>query len=103
MTGKPSRLLKTAWVSEWERSDTPDPLPNPLHAVAIGPYISRIEKAAASPHATPEADPGALAPSAAGQVIGLITAETSCRQVIGDMMTGCVDAVGAVQEVLEAR
>lgn len=103
MTGKPSRLLKTAWVAEWERADTPDPLPNPLHAVAIGPYISRIEKAAASPQATAERGPGALAPTAAGQVIGLIHEESSVRQVMMEMMTGCVDAVGAVQSVLEEQ
>jgi NAD(P)H-dependent flavin oxidoreductase YrpB (nitropropane dioxygenase family) len=103
MTGKPSRLLKTAWVSEWERPDTPAPLPNPLHAVAIGPYVARIEKAAAAPSATFEHGPGALAPTAAGQVIGLVSEETSCRQVMMEMMTGCVDAVGAVQEILEAQ
>jgi NAD(P)H-dependent flavin oxidoreductase YrpB (nitropropane dioxygenase family) len=103
MTGKPSRLLKTAWVTEWERPDTPDPLPNPLHAVAIGSYVSRIEKAAASPDATAQSGAGALAPTAAGQVIGLITQETSCRQVMVEMMTGCVDAVASVQELLEAQ
>ncbi len=103
MTGKPSRLLRTAWVDEWERSDTPDPLPNPLHAVAIGPYVTRIEKAAASPSATYDRGPGALAPTAAGQVIGLVTEESSCRQVMMTMMTGCVDAVDAVQELLEAQ
>jgi NAD(P)H-dependent flavin oxidoreductase YrpB (nitropropane dioxygenase family) len=103
MTGKPSRLLKTAWVTEWERPDTPDPLPNPLHAVAIGSYVSRIEKAAASPHATAQSGAGALAPTAAGQVIGLISEETSCRQVMIEMMTGCVDAVASVQDLLEAQ
>jgi NAD(P)H-dependent flavin oxidoreductase YrpB (nitropropane dioxygenase family) len=101
MTGKPSRLLKTAWVEEWERSDTPDPLPNPLHAVAIGPYVSRIEKAAAAVDATPDRGPGALAPTAAGQVIGLVTSETSCRRVITDMMEGCVEAISDAQTLLE--
>ena len=101
MTGKPSRLLRTAWVDEWERPDTPDPLPNPLHAVAIGPYVSRIEKAAASPGATYETGAGALAPTAAGQVIQLITGETSCREIVRSMSEGCVDALAAVQALLE--
>ncbi|MEO7379524.1 MAG: nitronate monooxygenase family protein [Sphingomicrobium sp.] len=101
MTGKPSRLLRTAWVDEWERPDTPDPLPNPLHAVAIGPYVARIEKAAASPSASPNEGPGALAPTAAGQVIGLLKAETSCRQVVSDMLEGCVDSLARVQSLLE--
>ncbi|WP_439486855.1 NAD(P)H-dependent flavin oxidoreductase [Blastomonas fulva] len=101
MTGKPSRLLRTAWVDEWERSDTPDPLPNPIHAVAIGPYVARIEKAAAGPDATPDHGPGALAPTAAGQVVGLITAQTSCRRVLTDMMEGCIDAIAETQALLE--
>jgi NAD(P)H-dependent flavin oxidoreductase YrpB (nitropropane dioxygenase family) len=101
MTGKPSRLLNTAWVTEWERPDTPDPLPNPLHAVAIGPYISRIEKAAASADATPEHGPGALAPTAAGQVIAFIKDESSVRTVITEMMAGCIDAVANTQALLE--
>ncbi len=25
MTGKPARMLKTAWTEEWDRADTPDP------------------------------------------------------------------------------
>lgn len=101
MTGKPSRLLRTAWVDEWERPDTPPPLPNPLHAVAIGPYITRIEKAAASPAATPLSGAGTLAPTAAGQVIAYIHEESSCREVVRSMTEGCVDALGAVNTLLE--
>lgn len=101
MTGKPSRLLRTAWVDEWERPDTPDPLPNPLHAVAIGHYVTRIEKAAASPKAEASHGAGALAPTAAGQVIAYITEESSCREVIRAMTEGCVDALENVQNLLE--
>lgn len=101
MTGKPSRLFRTAWVDEWERDDTPDPLPNPIHAVAIGPYVARIEKAAASSNATSDRGAGALAPTAAGQVIGLINEQSSCRAVITDMMEGCIDAVANTQALLE--
>jgi NAD(P)H-dependent flavin oxidoreductase YrpB (nitropropane dioxygenase family) len=101
MTGKPSRLLNTGWVTEWERPDTPDPLPNPLHAVAIGPYIARIEKAAAGADASPDHGPGALAPTAAGQVVGMIKEQTSCRSVINTMLEGCVDAVANTQALLE--
>lgn len=101
MTGKPSRLLKTAWVTEWERPDTPEPLPNPLHAVAIGPYVSRIEKAAAAIDASPEYGAGALAPTAAGQVIAFITEESSVRSVMTGLMEGCIDAVGNTVALLE--
>jgi NAD(P)H-dependent flavin oxidoreductase YrpB (nitropropane dioxygenase family) len=29
-TGKPARQLRSAWTEEWDRPDTPDPLPMPL-------------------------------------------------------------------------
>src|SRR5207247_3518775 len=30
LTGKPARMLRSAWTDEWERDDAPDPLPMPL-------------------------------------------------------------------------
>ncbi len=101
MTGKPSRLLKGAWTDEWARPDTPDPLPNPLHSVAIGPYVTRIERAAASADTSPQHGAGALAPTAAGQVVGLMSSETSCRQLVIEMMEGCIEAMSSLQSVLE--
>ena len=47
-SGKPSRILRIAWAEEWARIDTPDPLPNPLQPMAVGRYMARIDRAAAS-------------------------------------------------------
>jgi NAD(P)H-dependent flavin oxidoreductase YrpB (nitropropane dioxygenase family) len=100
MTGKPSRLLRTAWVEEWERPDTPDPVPHPLHPVAIGRYIERIDRAAAG-EVSPSVGAGALANTPVGQLVGSLTQETSCRQVLINMMEGCIDALAHMQDVLE--
>jgi NAD(P)H-dependent flavin oxidoreductase YrpB (nitropropane dioxygenase family) len=100
-SGKPSRLLRTAWAEEWARSDTPNPLPNPLQPMAVGRYMARIDRAAASEHTNPQEGPGALASTPVGQVVGLMNSETSCRQVVREMMERCVDALTRVQAGLE--
>ena len=43
----------------------------------------------------------ALAPTAAGQVIAFIREESSVRNVMADMMSGCIDAVADAQALLE--
>lgn len=99
--GKPSRLLRSAWTLEWARGDTPDPLPNPLQPMTVGRYMAQIDRAAATENINPYEGPGALASTPVGQVVGLMNSEASCRQVVREMMEGCVDAVARVQAKLE--
>lgn len=86
-------LLRTAWAEEWARGDTPDPLPNPLQPMAVGRYMARIDRAAASEGISAHEGPGALAGTPVGQVVGMMSVETSCREVVREMMERCVDAV----------
>jgi NAD(P)H-dependent flavin oxidoreductase YrpB (nitropropane dioxygenase family) len=102
-TGKPARYLRSAWVDEWESPSAPSILPNPLHSAATDRYIDRIDHAAMSPRARADSGAGRLATKPAGQVIGLINSQSSCRNVVMDMMTGCVDALDGVQERLELK
>lgn len=99
-TGKLSRFLRTAWVEEWARTGAPEPLPNPLQAVAVGPYVARIDAAAAG-QVSPDGGPGALASTPVGQIVGRMNHETSCRQVLIDMMTGCVAAAEHLQAAID--
>ena len=46
MTGKPARMLKTAWTEEWDRPDTPDPLGMPLQPILTNEAQARINRAA---------------------------------------------------------
>lgn len=95
-TGKPARFVRSAWVDEWERADAPSLLPNPLHTAATDRYIERIDIAAARPSATMDSGVGRLISKPAGQVVALINSESSCRQVMADMVTQCVDALERV-------
>ena len=100
-TGKPARYLRSAWVTEWERPDAPPLLPNPLHSTATDRYIARIDRAVESASAAPDRGVGLLATKPVGQVVGMIEGESTCRQVIVDMMSGCVEALHEVNEALD--
>ena len=78
-TGKPARYLRSDWVKLWEAPGAPALLPNPLHSAATDRYIDRIDRATAAPSAKIDTGAGLLASKPAGQVVGMITAETSCR------------------------
>src|SRR5947209_15650678 len=47
LTGKPARMLRTAWTDEWERADSPDPLGMPLRPALIDDPRRRMNRAAA--------------------------------------------------------
>ncbi len=95
-TGKPARFLRSAWVDEWASDRAPALLPNPLHSVAIGKYMDRVDKAAASGRCTEFEGAGLLTSKPVGQIVGSMNSETSCRQVVIEMMQGCVDALERV-------
>jgi NAD(P)H-dependent flavin oxidoreductase YrpB (nitropropane dioxygenase family) len=42
MTGKPARMLRTAWTDEWDRPEGPDPLGMPLQTALITDSQVRI-------------------------------------------------------------
>jgi NAD(P)H-dependent flavin oxidoreductase YrpB (nitropropane dioxygenase family) len=65
MTGKPARMLKSAWTEEWERPDTPDPLPMPLQSQLVARPQARIRNYA---HASEGA--ARLSQYFVGQVVG---------------------------------
>ena len=100
-TGKPARYLRSAWVDEWEGESAPEILPNPLHTVAIGRYLERIDKAAASGRFVAVDGPGRLVSKPVGQIVGSLNHERSSRQVVMDMIEECADAVSRLQRILE--
>lgn len=99
-TGKPARYLNCSWVDEWAGEDAPELLPNPLHTVAIGRYLDRIDHAAATGRFAAEDGPGRLLSKPVGQVVGLLNQQTSSKQVVLSMITECVDAISYLQQQL---
>ncbi len=92
LTGKPARMLKSAWTEEWDRSDTPDPLGMPLQPVLTAVAQARIGRAA---H---QAGSGAekLANYFVGQIVGTMNQSKRSAQVVMEMVEEFVDTVEAL-------
>jgi NAD(P)H-dependent flavin oxidoreductase YrpB (nitropropane dioxygenase family) len=84
-TGKPARQLRSQYHAEWERADSPDPLPMPLQAMLVADAWNRINAAADEGH------PGAteLQSYFVGQVVGSFTALRPTRDIVRDIVEGC--------------
>ena len=88
LTGKPARMLRSAWSDEWDRRDAPEPLPMPLQGALIADAQRRIARSAAS---TPGAEQ--LASYFVGQVVGRLDRVRPARQVVLDMITEYAEVV----------
>lgn len=91
LTGKPARMLRSAWTEEWEREDAPAALPMPLQGVLIDEAQERIHRAAAK-----EGSGAAqLVNHFVGQVVGSLGQVKPARQVVLEMVTEYADVVAA--------
>jgi len=88
LTGKPARMLRSAWSDEWDRRDAPEPLAMPLQGALIADAQRRIARSAAS---TPGAEQ--LASYFVGQVVGRLDRVRPARQVVLDMITEYAEVV----------
>lgn len=68
LTGKPARMLKSAWTDEWERPEAPPPLTIPLQNALVAEAQLRIQSNA---H-VPDSGANKLANYFVGQVVGRI-------------------------------
>jgi len=83
LTGKPARMLRSAWTDEWDRPDAPRPLPMPLQTVLVAEAQARIARGALKSGTGAEQ----LANYFVGQVVGRLDRVTSARQVVLDMVS----------------
>src|SRR6201996_3326510 len=97
LTGKPARMLRTAWTDEWERADSPDPLGMPLQSALIGDPQIRINRAAAQP----DAKARELATYFVGQVVGSLNKVQPTASVVLDMVSEFIDAVGRLDGLVD--
>ena len=98
LSGKPARLLRTAWTEAWEREDCPGTLPMPLQYMACSEAQTRIGLAARK-EGSKARD---LIGMPVGQVVGRMTQEVSSADVIYQFMDEFVECVGRLQAMLEA-
>jgi NAD(P)H-dependent flavin oxidoreductase YrpB (nitropropane dioxygenase family) len=98
LTGKPARMLRSAWTDEWERPGSPAPLGMPLQSALIGDPQLRINRAAA--HSDSKARE--LATYFVGQVVGSLNRVQPAGSVVLDMVSEFIDAVGRLDDLVES-
>jgi len=89
MTGKPARLLRTAWTEAWEAPDSPGTLPMPLQFLANTEAMSRIHRAAHLETSRARE----LIGSPVGQIVGRMNAVRPAREVIREMVEEYLDTM----------
>jgi NAD(P)H-dependent flavin oxidoreductase YrpB (nitropropane dioxygenase family) len=99
LTGKPARMLRSAWTDAWETPDAPAPLGMPLQSVLVADSQRRIQRLA---HKT---DSGArdLATYFVGQVVGQMNEVKSSRRVVSEMIEEFVDTMERLSALVEAE
>ena len=97
ITGKPARMLRSAWTEEWNRTDTPDPLPMPLQIMLTGEPRRRIDRVAHHPGSGAEK----LTNYFVGQIVGAMNQSLSTRQVVYNLVEEFIEAVEGLQSQLE--
>ena len=97
LTGKPARMLKSAWTDEWDRPDTPAPLGMPLQSMLTGAAQARIRRAS---HIK---DSGAekLANYFVGQIVGNMNQPKKSAQVVYEMVEEFIESVQALARQLD--
>ncbi|KZS59852.1 monooxygenase [Mycobacterium kansasii] len=97
MTGKPARMLRTAWTDEWARPENPDPLGMPLQTALIGEAQLRINQAAGQPGTRA----GELATYFVGQVVGSLNRVRPTRAVVLEMVLEFIDTIGRLEGLVD--
>ncbi len=97
ITGKPARMLRTAWTDEWERPDGPGPMPMPLQTLLVGEPLARINRVAS------KEGTGAnqLVTYFVGQVVGSMNTVQPTRRVVLDMVDEFIDAVQRLGRLID--
>ena len=96
ITGKPARMLKSAWTEEWARDDTPEPLGMPLQTALVGEALLRVQRSAFREGSGAEK----LVNYFVGQIVGSMDRVKPARQVVLDMIDEYIDAAQHVADVM---
>ena len=97
LTGKPARMLRSAWTEEWDREDTPAPLGMPLQPILTAEAQARINRAANTAGTGAEK----LANYFVGQIVGTMNKTKTSRQVVYDMVEEFIEATESLASQLE--
>jgi len=98
LTGKPARMLRSAWTDEWDRPDTPDPLGMPLQPILTGAAQLRISRAS---HVE-GSGAAKLANYFVGQIVGDMNRPKKAAQVVYDMVDEFIEATQSLAAQLDS-
>ncbi|HEU5159492.1 MAG TPA: nitronate monooxygenase family protein [Streptosporangiaceae bacterium] len=90
-TGKPARLLKTAWTDAWESERSPGTLPMPMQFMLISDALRRIGRSG----------DGELTTYPVGQIVGSMSQVKPAAQVVYDLIEEYVEAVDRLGAITE--
>ncbi|MBI1814615.1 MAG: nitronate monooxygenase [Deltaproteobacteria bacterium] len=96
LTGKPARMLRSAWTDAWDEPGAPAPLAMPLQSMLVADAQRRIQRVAHK--ADSSARP--LVTYFVGQVVGQMNVAMSTRDVVREMVEGCLDAMERMNGLL---
>lgn len=88
LTGKPARMLRTAWTDAWEDKEAPAPLGMPLQSVLVAESQRRIARVA---HKSDSARQ--LLTYFVGQVVGQMNEAKPAKRVVTEMIEEFVDVM----------
>jgi NAD(P)H-dependent flavin oxidoreductase YrpB (nitropropane dioxygenase family) len=83
LTGKPARMLRTAWTDAWEAPESPGTLPMPLQFILNSEAMPRIQRSGNE----------ALAGMPVGQIVSRMNNIRSCSDVVLTMVEEYIDTV----------
>jgi NAD(P)H-dependent flavin oxidoreductase YrpB (nitropropane dioxygenase family) len=99
LTGKPARMLRSAWTDAWDEPNAPEPLPMPLQSMLVAEAQRRIHRVAHK--ADSSARP--LVTYFVGQVVGQMNVPMSTREVVREMVEQCLDAMERMNGLLQSE
>lgn len=91
-TGKPARVLKSKLTEIFDEPGAPSYLPMPLQTAVMQESHLRVERALAKDWVY----------CPVGQIVGEMNSQTTCRQVVYDMLSQFVDATDEFNRKIEA-
>jgi NAD(P)H-dependent flavin oxidoreductase YrpB (nitropropane dioxygenase family) len=91
LTGKPARLLRTAWTDAWDAPGSPGTLPMPLQFILNSHAQRRIDRAA-----NPE-----LVGTPIGQVVGRMNQVRPAKDVIYQMVDEYIDTMTRLNQTFQ--
>jgi NAD(P)H-dependent flavin oxidoreductase YrpB (nitropropane dioxygenase family) len=92
MTGKPARMLRTAWTEAWEAPESPGTLPMPLQFILNSKAMRRIARSGNKE----------MAGMPVGQIVSRMNEVKSCRDVIFEMIEEYIDVTERIHGAVAA-